>query len=59
MLITIPAEKVTKPEDSGFDEKGKMFESEEDDDAEVKEQIKAVFSESGPLDELQISKSEG
>ena len=58
VLITIPAEKVAKPEDSSFDEKGKMFESEEDDDAEVQEQIKAILVESGPLDELQMLESE-
>ena len=58
VLITIPAEKVTKPGDSSFKEKSKMFESEEDDDPEVQEQIKAVLAKSGPLDELQMSESE-
>ena len=58
VLVTIPAEKVTKPEDSGFNEKGKMFESEEDDDPEVQEQIKAVLAKLGPLEELQMSESE-
>ena len=47
-----------KLEDSGFDGKGKMFESEEDDDPEVQEQIKAVLASSGPLDDLQLSESE-
>ena len=51
VLVSIPVGKVSKPEDSGFDGKGKMFESEEDDDPEVQEQIKAVLASSGPLGE--------
>ena len=43
VLVSISAEKVSKPEDSGFDGKGKMFESKEDDDPEVQEQFKTVF----------------
>ena len=35
-----------------------MFESEEDDDPEVQEQIKAVLASSGPLGDLQLSESE-
>ena len=35
VLVSILAEKLSKLEDSGFDRKGKMFESEEDDDPEV------------------------
>ena len=58
VLVSIPAGKVSKPVDSGFDGKGKMFESEEDDDPEVQEQIKAVLASSGPLDDLQLSESE-
>ena len=58
VLVSILAEKVSKPEDSGFDGKGKMFESEEDDDPEVQEQIKTVLASSGPLDDLQLSESE-
>ena len=58
VLVSIPAGKVSKPEDSGFDGKGKMFESEEDDDPEVQEQIKAVLASSGPLGDLQLSESE-
>ena len=34
-----------------------MFESEEDDDLEVQEQIKAVLASSGPLGDLQLSES--
>ena len=58
VLVSILAEKVSKPEDSGFDGKGKMFESEEDDDPEVQEQIKTVLASSGPLGDLQLSESE-
>ena len=47
-----------KLEDSGFDGKGKMFESEGDDDPKVQEQIKAVLASSGPLGDLQLSESE-
>ena len=50
--------KVSKPEDSGRNGKGKMFESKEDDDPEVQEQIKAVLASSGPLANLQLSESE-
>ena len=58
VLVSIPAGKVSKPEDSGFDGKGKMFESEEDDNPEVQEQIKAVLASSGPLGDLQLLESE-
>ena len=58
VLVSILAEKVSKPEDSGFDGKGKMFESEEDDDPEVQEQIKTVLASSGPLGDLQLSEDE-
>ena len=39
VLVSIPAGKVLKPEDSGLDGKGKMFESEEADNTKVQEQI--------------------
>ena len=45
VLVSILAEKVSKLEDSGFNGKGKMFESEEDDDPEVQEQIKTGFGQ--------------
>ena len=35
-----------------------MFESEDEDDAEVQEQIEAVLAEMGPLGDLQLSESE-
>ena len=57
VLVSIPVGKVPKLEDSGHDGKGKMFESEEDDDPEVQEQIKAVLASSGPLADLQLSVS--
>ena len=58
VLVSIPAGKVSKPEHSSSDGKGKMFESEEDDDPEVQEQIKAVLASSGPLGDFQLSESE-
>ena len=58
VLVSILVEKVSKPEDSDFNGKGKMFESEEDDDPEVQEQIKTVLASSGPLGDLQLSESE-
>ena len=58
VLVSILVEKVSKPEDSGFDGKGKMFESKEDDDPEVQEQIKTVLASSGLLGDLQLSESE-
>ena len=44
VLVSIQVGKVSKPEDSGLNGKGKMFESEVDDDPEVQEQIKAVLA---------------
>ena len=59
VLVSILAEKVSKPENSGFNRKGKMFESEEeDDDPEVQEQIKTALANSGLLGDLQLSESE-
>ena len=58
VLVSIPAGKVSKLEHSGSDGKGKMFESEEDDDPKVQEQIKAVLASSGPFGDLQLSESE-
>ena len=58
VLVSIPVGKVSKPGGSGLDRKGRMFESEDEDDAEVQEQIKAVLAETGPLGDLQLSESE-
>ena len=57
VLVSILVERGLKPEDSGFDEKGKMFESKEDDDPKVQEQIKTVLASSGLLGDLQLSES--
>ena len=46
VLVSIPVGKVSKPGGSGLDGK-RMFESEDEDDAEVQEQIKAVLAETG------------
>ena len=54
VLVRILAEKVSKPENSSLDGKGKMFESEEDDDPEVQEEIKMVLASSGLLGDLQL-----
>ena len=58
VLVSIPVRKVSKPGGSGLDGKDRMFESNDEDDAEVQEQIKAVLAKSGPLDDLQLSESE-
>ena len=55
--VSIPVGKVSKPGGSSLNGK-KMFESEDEDDAEVQEQIKAVLAETGPLGDLQLSESE-
>ena len=58
VLVSILAEKVSKLEDSSLNGKGKMFESEEDDNPEVQEQIKTVLASTGLLGDLQLSESE-
>ena len=58
VLVSILVEKVLKLGHSGFDGKGKMFESKEDDDPEVQEQIKMVLASSVLLGDLQLSESE-
>ena len=58
VLVSILVEKVSKPEDPGFNGKGKMFESKEDDDPEVQEQFKMVLASTGLLGDLQLSESE-
>ena len=58
VLVSILVEKVSKPENSSFDGKGKMFISEEDDDPEVQEEIKTVLASSGLFGDLQLSESE-
>ena len=58
VLVSIPVGKVSKLGSSGLDRKSKMFESEDEDDAEVQEQIKAVLAATGPLGDTQLSESE-
>ena len=45
VVIRISAKEVTKPEGSGLGGKSPMFESEEDDDPEIKKQIEAALGE--------------
>ena len=58
VLVSIPVGKVSKPGGSGLNGKDRMFESNDEDYADVQEQIEAVLVESGPLDDLQLSESE-
>ena len=55
VVITIAAKEVAKPEGSGLAGKTLMFESEEEDDPEIKKQIEAVLDETGLLGELMLS----
>ena len=55
VVITISAKEVAKPEGSGLAGKTLMFESEEEDDPEIKKQIEAVLDEMGVLGELMLS----
>ena len=57
ILVSIPVGKVSKAGGSGLNGKDRMFESDDEDDTKVQEQIKAVLAESGPLDDLQLSES--
>ena len=57
VLVSIPV-KAPKPGDSGFEGKEKMFNSKEDDDSEMQEQIQAALASTGLLGELQLSESE-
>ena len=55
VVISIPVKKVGKPEDSGLAGKSLMFESEEEDDPELKKQIEAALDKTGLLGELMLS----
>ena len=55
VVILIPAEKVAKPEASGLAGKTLLFESEEEDDPEVKKQIEAALDKMGLLGDLMLS----
>ena len=57
VVIMISAKEVTKPEGSGLGRKSPMFESEEDDDPEIKKQIEAALGETF-LGDLMLSEHE-
>ena len=58
VVITISAKEVTKPEGSGMGGKTPMFESEEEDDPEIKKQIEAALGETILLGDLMLSEHE-
>ena len=58
VVISIPAKEVVKPEGSGLAGKTPMFESEEEDDPEIKKQIEAALDETGLLGDLMLSEHE-
>ena len=58
VVILIPVEKVAEPEGSGLAGKTIMFESEEEDDPEVKKQIEAALDKTGLLGDLMLSEHE-
>ena len=58
VVISIPVKKVVKPEGSGLAGKTIMFESEEEDDPEVKKQIEAALDKTGLLGDLMLSEPE-
>ena len=55
VVISIPAEKVAKPEASILAGKTLMFESEEEDDPELKKQIEDALDKTGLLGDLMLS----
>ena len=58
VVISIPVKKMAKPEDSGLAGKSLMFESEEEDDPELKKQIEAALDKTDLLGELMSSEHE-
>ena len=58
VVISILVEKMVKPEASGLAGKTLMFESEEEDDPEVKKQIEAALDKTGLLGDLMLSEHE-
>ena len=58
VVITISAKEVTKLEGSGLGGKTPMFESEEEDDPEIKKQIEAALGETILLGDLMLSEHE-
>ena len=55
VVISIPAKEVAKPGGSGLAGKTLMFESEEEEDPELKKQIEAALDKTGLLGELMLS----
>ena len=55
VVITISTKEVKKPEGSGLVDKAPMFESEEEDDPEIKRQIKDALDATGLMEELMLS----
>ena len=55
VVISIPAKEVAKPESSGLAGKTPMFESEEEEDPEIKKQIEAALDDTGLLGEMMLS----
>ena len=58
VVITIPTKEVKKPEGSGLVDKAPMFESEEEDDPEIKKQIKDALDATGLMEELMLSEQD-
>ena len=58
VVITISAEEMAKPEGSRLGGKSPMFESEEEDDPEIKKQIEAALDETLLLGDLMLSEHE-
>ena len=55
VVITISTKEVKKPKSSGLDDKVPMFESEEEDEMEIKRQIKDALDVTGLMEELMLS----
>ena len=58
VVITISTKEVKKPEGSGLVGKTRMFESEEEDDPEIKKQIEAALDVTGLMEELMLSEQD-
>ena len=58
VVISIPAKEMAKPEGSSLAGKTPMFESEEEDDPEVRKQIEAALDETGLLGDLMLLEHE-
>ena len=58
VVITISAKEVKKPEGSGLVGKTPMFESEEEDDPEIKKKIEAALDAMGLMEELMLSEQD-